>query len=201
MRLRQVDIVVSPNAPRRVRLEAEVSYLHGAPEVYWLEVDREFEGVLSRSGNPWLACLLPLAMTIGEPLELSLPVDPVLYEGAQDVMSIWKVWYPHLRVVPIEADTLDETAQQHENKAAVFFSGGVDSFFTVLRHQGDRPHTAIQLDDLILVHGLADIPLANGQAFERACGSLVKAADELGKRLVPVSTNLRETRWNEADWY
>lgn len=86
MRLERPRIVDAPGDPARVRLMAEVSYLDRTAEEYWFEVDREFAGALSRRGNPWLVCLLPLAATIGEPLEIEVPVDARLYEGVQDVM-------------------------------------------------------------------------------------------------------------------
>jgi hypothetical protein len=46
-------------------------------------------------------------VTLGEPLELSLPVDPSLHEGASAMMEIWRSWYPGAcEPVPIDADLL-----------------------------------------------------------------------------------------------
>lgn len=197
MKLEQLDLVRAPADPARVRLVGEVSYRDGGREAYWFEVDQEYEHALSPSGNPWLACLLPLAVTLGEPLEIAAPVDGLLYESAHELMHVWKSWDPRRHVVPVEAPILGQSARSNGTKVAAFFSGGVDSFFTALRHQDDAP---IRLDDLILIWGLVDIPLANAGAFARVRGRMEQAASELGKRLVPVATNLLETRWAKANW-
>ncbi|HEX4935978.1 MAG TPA: hypothetical protein VFV33_22515, partial [Gemmatimonadaceae bacterium] len=85
-------------------------------------------------------------------------------------------------------------------RAASFFSGGVDSFFTALRHAAhEGTPTTVAIEDLILVHGF-DIPLENTQAFARVEASLMQAASSLGKRLVTVATNLRQTRFADTDW-
>lgn len=201
MRVERVNIVNTPGDPARVRLVADVSYRDQSPEEYWFEVDREFEDALSTLGNPWLAMLLPVAVTMGEPLEINAPVDPVLYEGAQHLMHIWNAWYPHLSVVPLEAQIMRLPTGVPQTRTAAFFSGGVDSFYSVLRHQGDgRPATGLYLDDLLFVWG-ADIDIRNRAAFTKARATLERAASELGKRLVPVSTNLRETRfWFKTNW-
>src|SRR6185436_6108277 len=119
------------------------------PEEYWFDVPGEYASSLSESGNPWLACLIPLAVTLGEPLRLALPVDRTLFDNVQELQQVWKCWHPHLHVVPVVADLAAPSRQEPPTRAAAFFSGGVDSFFTVLWH-GDAtssPRTAI--DELL----------------------------------------------------
>ncbi len=115
-------------------------------------------------------------------------------------MHIWRSWYPHLTVVPIEADVSRHRNGHQLERTAAFFSCGVDSFFTALSPFDDLGSAVrMSIDDLITVGGL-DIPLDRGEAFARLLGRSRKVADQLGKRLVDVTTNLRETRWSEADW-
>ncbi len=69
MRVRSVEMADSPRAPGFVRLRAEVTY-DSSPsraEEYWLDVPAEFHAA-SATGDPWLAWLAPLAVTLGEPL-------------------------------------------------------------------------------------------------------------------------------------
>ena len=47
MKVERVSIVRSPDSPRHVRLVAGISYLDGAREEYWFEVEEEFEHLLS----------------------------------------------------------------------------------------------------------------------------------------------------------
>src|SRR5579872_532808 len=110
MKLCAVNVKPSPLGSGRIRLVGDVSYRdpRRSAEALWFDVPGEYSDGLSATGNPWLACLLPLAVTLGEPLELSLPVDPALVEGAAAIMEIWRSWYPGVcEPVPIEADLLE----------------------------------------------------------------------------------------------
>ena len=152
MQLKHANVLKSRCSEDRVRLSGEVAYDDRAirPELYWFDVPEKYAEYLSTSGNPWLACLLPLAATLGEPLRISLPVDRVLFENVQELMRIWKYWYPHLHVVPMEAEAVD--IEQHElpTRTAAFFSGGIDSFFTILHHTaGFVPGVQHNIDDLL----------------------------------------------------
>lgn len=190
---------VEEGAGGRVRLCGEVRYDRGPvrSEIIWFEVPGPLAGFLSVSGNPWLACLLPLAVTLGEPLRLSAPLDTSLHRGVMELMHIWEGWYPHLHAVPIEADVPGPVPVAPVPKRAMtFFSGGIDSFFTILRYEAE---SGMPIGDLVKARGL-DIPLQNSQAFERLRDRLRKAADALGKNLIDISTNLRETRFRETKW-
>lgn len=197
MELKGISITKSPNLEDRVRLSGEVLYDDKGyqPEVYWFDFPEKYGEYLSNSGNPWLACLLPLAATFGEALKISKPVDRALFENAQDLMHIWKRWYPHLKVIPIEAELAEPQHSEVHLKTASLFSGGVDSYFTVLRHNNNSGLvTGINIDDLLCIWGF-DIPLKNADAFFRMRDVLKSAAQHLGKELIDVATNMRETRW------
>jgi hypothetical protein len=76
-----------------------------------------------------------------------------------------------------------------------FFSGGIDSFFTAL-----RPRAVPTPDDLLLVHGLPDLPLDRSERFSRIEARLTEAATALGRELIVAKTNLLSTRMAGADW-
>jgi hypothetical protein len=202
MELTGIQTERSPLAPDRVRLIGRVAYddRQARPEEYWFDVPEAYAGSLSGWGNPWLACLLPLAVTLGEPLRLCLPVDRALFVNVDELQQIWKCWYPRLSVVPVEAEAPEPETRERPDRTAAFFSGGVDSFFTVLRHGQDTGSPSrVRIDELLCVWGF-DVPLENADAFRRMRGWLGKTADDLGRPLVDVATNLRTTRWQEADW-
>ena len=45
-----------------------------------------------------------------------------------------------------------------------------------------------------------DMPLGNREAYGRLLARLVESAKELGARMIPMATNLRETRWKKIPW-
>jgi hypothetical protein len=185
--------------PGRVRLSAMVSYDDGLvpPEQYWYEVDQSLADSLSHSGNPWLALLLPLAVTLGEPLRLAgAPLDPVLLENARKLMCIWKLWYPWLSIVPLDTDNLSPSQMSaFPSKTAAFFSGGVDSYFTALQHQAK----ALEIDELLYVWGF-EIPLNDRESFDSMKASLERSARYFHRPLLCVTSNLKETRLRTAKW-
>jgi hypothetical protein len=203
VRIEGIAITDSPREQGWARLGATVIYGDGtaAPESVWVEVPAIHAGALRPTGDFLVAALAPLAATRHEHLNVAGPVDPGLRANLQEVTRVWRSWYPGLREVAIAVDSPAPAPEALRRRpAASFFSGGVDSFFTVLRHAaGDGTPSNVTIDDLILIHGF-DIPLDNVDAFTTVRASLSRAADALGKRLVPVATNLRETRFREADW-
>ncbi len=201
MELLSAGIAEAPLAPGRVRLVAEVAYddRRGRPEQYWFDAPEKYADRLSVSGNPWLACLLPLAVTRGEALRLNLPVDPKLLANARRVIEIWASW-GRGRPIPVEAEARLTPTGAAEARTGAFFSGGVDSFYMVLR-DGTLPiePPIPRIDALLCIWGF-DIRIDAPEEFRRLRERLAIAADALGKELVDVGTNLRSTRFREADW-
>lgn len=203
MKLTRAEQTDSPIGPARRRLIGEIVFRDTPTrsEQIWFDVPEALAAGLSGSGNPWLACLLPLAVTLKEPLELALPVDPGLREGADALMQVWRGWYPGVtEPVPIEADLLPAGTPDLAARNATFFSGGLDSFYTLLRHEpGGDAHHRIALDDLITIWGF-DIPLEDRAAFERLSVRNEAIAAATRKSLVTIATNLRESSWQRTNW-
>jgi len=200
MRVRAVEIADSPRARDLVRLRAEVTYDSNpsGPEEYWLDVPAEFNAI-SVTGDPWLAWLAPLAVTLGESLELEVQVSAQLLANAHELVRIWTAWYPQLSPCRITAPVSHETGDAG-GRTGAFFSGGVDSFFTALRHvTGEDTSDRRTIHGLIFVWGF-DIEISNTHAWSTALQSNQTVARELGVPLLPVVTNLRHTRFASADW-
>ena len=188
--------------PGYTRAAAEILYGFGRRELLWFDASPSRENSLDHSGNGWLMALLPLAFERGEALEIFAPVDPLLLQNAEKIQQVWAGWFPPHKPVSIKAPVATASSGK-EGKTGLFFTGGVDSFFSLLRFDetaradpasGNRP-----VDDLIFVWGF-DIPLKNRAAFERKKTMLAEVAGIFGKNAVTVLTNLRQTRLRHLDW-
>lgn len=201
MKLLGTDLGRSPLSRDRVRLSGRVRYRSGAPreESLWFEVPEELESEVSRSGDPWLVVLLPLAATLGEDLVLPLPVDPVLRSGCRDVVRVWQGWYGGLYEPDLVGPVEERGGRAGEPRSGALFSGGVDSFFTLLRHEEDGVPGHPPLTDLLTVWGL-DVALSNRSEGSKLASWSGRVASEAEKRAVFMATNVRDTRWSEADW-
>lgn len=163
----------------------------------WYEVPEDRGMHADASGNPWLVALLPYALHSGEGIDLDLPVDSLLLENAKGLAEVWRTWYPELR--PVEISAAQTAATAGSGRVAQFFSGGVDSWFTLLRHTESAvgfPQVG-QVDDLVTVWGF-DIPIEAPQEFACLSSMIARVAQMYGKRHVVVATNLRSRR--DAAW-
>jgi hypothetical protein len=199
MKVTGIELTDASMLENHVRVKALVSYESARidPEEYWFELPCDLADHWSPSGNPWLVLLLPLAAKLGETIRIDGSVDPLLAEGAHEIMEIWHYWFPYLQVVHIEAEIRAAGQPGSRSRAAQFFSGGVDSFFTALRHS--EPDDPSYAGSLVFAWGF-DIPLANAQAFYALKPLLQKVADGLGRTLVVVASNLRERQFGALPW-
>jgi hypothetical protein len=130
--------------------------------------------------------LLP-AMVTESRLKLPGPISSRLFSTVQKLQDVFCQWeeefdfFPPRRVA-VEAEVKSKKGSQAPG-VACFFSGGVDSFYTLLKNLDEITH-------LIFVHGV-DIPLSNFPLRMQASHAAREVARELGKPLIEVATDLR----------
>lgn len=202
MQVSPVRFDASPRGDGYRRTSVVVTYDDGAPADH-LWIDQPIDTVLApESGDPWLVALLPLAVTLGEPLEIAAPVDPDLLSNLAELQRVWGGWYPAVQPVQLicEARAGDGAAGVRAGGTGAMFSGGVDSFFTLLRDRAAHPlERRFQIDHLITVWGF-DLPVDHIPAIDRLRARYRDLAAEFGVHWLDVATNLRQTRWREVDW-
>jgi hypothetical protein len=164
---------------------------HDAHQAGVLEVSADVDGFrlwfrvpescpVSRSGDPFLAAALLPAMATGAPIEIepTMAVSPRLLKNVARLQEIFHTWNPALKEVSITATT--SPAEQLRPGAFTFFSAGVDSTYTFLKHLDDITHG-------VLIHGF-DFYAADDTfkaAVERNAGFVAT----YGKTLLPVETS------------
>ncbi len=101
---------------------------------------------VSRSGDPFVASALLPSMLKGETLEVdpSLPISPKLLSNIPVLQEIYHAWVPRLQIVPVDAATA--LAEPLNSGVLSFFSGGVDSTHTFLKHAQELTHN-------VFIHG------------------------------------------------
>ena len=138
--------------------------------------------------SPFAAALLLPSMKQGEDLIIHGSISERLYHGMHAVMREVLRWDIGLKPVDIQPGAV--VADTHEPRStASFFSGGVDSFYTYLKHKED-PVAADRIDSLILVNGF-DVDRRNTQLWQRALANIraIAAAEKIA--LVVVRTNIQ----------
>jgi hypothetical protein len=140
-------------------------------------------------GDVWLPLALFPAMRTGAALELADPVSHQLLRSLPTIQGILSTWYPELTTVPVRASGRRRRRWARQPHVAQLFTGGVDSFFTMRR----RP----QVRTLLYAHdALHDTEAVR----ERISPLLRSAADDAGKRLVEVDSDVRSMLDNFGEW-
>lgn len=157
----------------------------------WYELPAEYASAVSADrGDAFVVALLFLAMRLDEDLRINAPLSARLSHSLTEYQHIFSTWFSGLRPVKI----------QHEGKAdrvrtapgtGVFFSGGIDSFFSLWSHldqQEDNP-------DYRITHGLYldgfDTNGTHSAAYDNSMTAYRSLLGQLDVDLVPIRTNLK----------
>ena len=134
----------------------------------------------ARTGDPFLAAALLPAMAKGAPIEVEagLPVSPRFLRNTRRLQEIHHCWNPALGVVAVTAE--EAPAATVSEGAFTFFSGGVDSICTFMKHRHVLTHA-------VFVHGFDFF--GEQDAYQRAVRRNSGFVEAFGKVLVPVETN------------
>ncbi len=155
----------------------------------WFEVPDDAAPREAASDAFALIALLA-AMRLGRGLAFAAPLSAGLRANLDELVAIYSMWFPQFTAIEIDADVVD--APPGGTGRALFFSGGVDSFHTLVtrRHRFDRLIYVGGLDTGVGDHGLLD-------AIRASVRSAAVAAD---LPLVEVQTNAKSVLEPYADW-
>lgn len=151
------------------------------------------EGIrTTESSDAFLTTTLLPAMRAAAPLCVEGTISPRLYQSLTAIQDIFACWDEKNARVTVKVEALQAPKASSGRGVGCFFSGGVDSFYTFLKHQDEITH-------LVFVHGF-DLPLRDTALRPRVAEALRQAAAELGKPLLEVETNLREFLDRSMNW-
>jgi len=161
----------------------------------WIETSGE--GVVRTNDSFVAVCLWP-AMKLGLPLVSEGPVSRTLLEtGLPKIQRFCAVWrhderstqYPRFWEVPIEAPVVEDVPAGPG--VGVFFSGGVDSAFSLVEAREE-------ITDLIFIHDF-EHPFPPDQALKALTGA-TNVAEAFGKRLITAKTNAKSVFFQYVPW-
>jgi hypothetical protein len=143
------------------------------------------EGPLAKGSEPFLAAALLPAMKVAQPMQISGTVSPKLLTATQTIQEIFHKWFPsEFQKIQVQTEPDLQDAVSHGTEVGAFFSGGVDSFYTFLKHQDE-------ITKIILIHGF-DMKLEKLSVRSKVSEEIRRVARELGKPLIEVETNARQ---------
>jgi hypothetical protein len=140
---------------------------------------------IASSGDPFVPAVLLPAMRGKFDIDMRSVVSEEILLAARWVQEIWSAWHPGWGMVKLDAAASKADVQRPSTGAVgAFFSGGVDSFYTLQKHRKEITH-------LIFVSGF-DVPLHRSALRQLVTRELRRTAQEIELPLIEVETNLRE---------
>jgi hypothetical protein len=186
----------------RCELRADVrSAAREQPFVLWFRLPaNEASAVDVENGDPFVAaCLLP-AMRLGETLEVDAALSEKRLDSVEELQSVYRSWDRSLSRVDVRgAGTRHAPGGPRRN--GLFFSLGLDSFYSLLKNVEEHPDDDRTIDDLIVVNGFDHrLDRPKSAIFPTIVANAQTVAKRLGKRLLPVETNLRALTDPLVNW-
>jgi hypothetical protein len=186
------DVIVSPPQNGNERGQAEVTATITVEQQAHRVFFRCSHGPIADGSAVFVPIAMLPAMKAGAALRAPGPVSLRLLDHLPVYQNIIHAWYDNFHTVAVAATPRIPVPVTAQRGVGCFFSGGIDSFYSVLTHRDDISH-------LIFIHGY-DILLRNTARRQVSIEGVRRAAAELGKQLIEVETNAREMLDVYSDW-
>jgi len=142
--------------------------------------------------DPFAVALLLLAMQNGESLCIRGSISRKLAAGLEHYQEIYRSWYPdRFKRIAVVPDSLRDDPPPLDRGEGCAFSGGVDSFHTLLQLRGRLTHT-------LFMAGF-DMPLNLTESLAELTQSYSLFMKEMNLKFIVGSTNVRAFV-NSVDW-
>jgi hypothetical protein len=150
------------------------------------------DAALTPSPEAFATAIFVAALDRGARVVMDAPLSTTWRAGLPRVFETLASWWGYPALAP-DAPERDDRAEAPVRRVGLCFSGGLDSFHTLLA--GPVP-----IDDLIFVHGF-DIDVEDAARYEAYLPSVREIARATGAEAVSLRTNVRAV-WpvSEAPW-
>jgi hypothetical protein len=140
----------------------------------------------------FVAGVIFYAMRSGRPLRVHGPMTKDALCNLSAFQEAWACWKPYMyRKIELIPSEVDSAQTGTDGRAIAAFSGGVDSVFSILRHNHQQLGNASYplKHSVLMVHGF-DVPLESLASFEALKDRTIPFLQELGLKLRIIRTNL-----------
>lgn len=138
------------------------------------------------------SALLPCMKVGGGKISANGSISPKFISALSTIQDIYCSWDPSFQKIEVVDTTPKISVPLTQKRVGAFFTGGVDSFYTFLKHHDE-------ITDLIFAHGL-DIQLEDTVLRHKTSEMIRKVAKEFGKNVIEIETNIRELLNFYVDW-
>lgn len=188
--MRLIDVTVHPrqNGIRHIGL-IEKDQAKERSEAYF-----EFDGLPDvapgGSADAFAAAMLIPAMKAKETLAITPPISPRLHFNLPRIRDLIHTWYPGFSRVGVQSTPDTPGTGALTGRAATFFSGGVDSFYSLLKHTRGASTLPIPLTHVVFMRGV-EIKLDRAKGVDESEKWIREIAASVGVGVVVGETSIR----------
>jgi hypothetical protein len=151
VRLHEVSVVGSGTSVRMTaHVERERTGERIQPYVEY-GMDADYAGP---AADAFAAATLLPSMRAGERLSIVPAISPRLCAMLPRLRDLFCSWWPHLARIDIDVTPDEGRPSSRLKRAATFLSGGVDSFYSLLKHHGRHGGLPVPLTHAIFMRGV-----------------------------------------------
>lgn len=165
----------------RSRLKLTINDGHSQSSVWFSTKD----AVISLRNEALLCLGLLPASKKARDLAVEGPIDARLFKSIPAIQDIYGSWNPSFRRVDITGLKPENSpaTSTGERGVASFFTGGLDSFYTLLKHRDEITH-------IIFIHGI-DVGLRDDVLRTQVSEMLHRVGKHFGVQTIELESNLR----------
>jgi hypothetical protein len=153
---------------------------------------RSAEDKMRPTPEAFASAMIVPAMHLGRDLAIEGEVCPLWFDNIQEIMKIFSMWWKY-DPVAIHHDGFRIEPGDTGTRTGLVFSGGVDSFYSLMRYPG-------KIDDIIFIQGF-EIAQRNPDRQAAFEAMIKRTAKATGTRPVMLETNFREHPLFETPYF
>ena len=155
----------------------------------WFETQ---DAELFPSPEAFAGLMLIPALHHNASIETELELDEIWIKNTKKLLPIYNRWWQYPTIYPIHSKSRN-VPEHRLNRLGLCFSGGIDSFYSLIQHQN-------QTEDLIFIHGY-DIKYDDEEKMKIFEPKFRKIAENFAKKSILLRSNLREHQiFNSVNW-
>lgn len=160
------------------------------------------DGEIDDTADPFTVGCLIKSMRVNEPLDVVPPISRRLHVMLPRIRDVYHNWWPDLfKRIEINTSFRNDPDPLPREAVGTFFSGGVDSFYSLLKHQTGSPTRKRPLTHIVFMRGV-ETPIERARGVEDSEEWVRAVAQELNIRPIFGATNVRThimTNWEKYD--
>ncbi len=191
MRLLSVEKLIIND---EVELQGFVNNNSGNEIKLFFKYPKHFANFIAVAGDAFVPALLIPSMVKGEDLEIKPEISEQLFYNLNNIQEIFLQWHPKVfNKIKISAQLRNKYSKNSFNNAGLFFSLGVDSFYSLHKDINGLNFGHPSVSYLIYMKGL-ELPLQEYKSNQdkEVIESIFNIADKTKKSVIVGETNIRD---------